>query len=348
MKRTLIALAAGALVAAAAFANGQSAAPAAAPAAQPAAAPAAKAAPVLQYAWQDPVSDDPDKLLPGVDPTKVAGNVVTAGSSTVYPLSEAIADRFRKEGYAGVVSIDSIGSGAGFDRFCKTGETDISNASVQINADQIAAAKAIGRVPVEFRVGTDALAVCVSSANTFAVDVTQAELAMIFSTARLWSDVRPEWPAKEILRFSPGTDSGTFSYFVEHVYKKDKTKLLGAKNLQLSEDDNVLVQGIEGSPYAVGYFGFAYYLENRAKLKVLSIDGVVPSQATVDAGKYPMARPLFIYSDAAVMKAKPQVAAFIAYYLTYVNDLIKKVGYFPAPADALRQAKRNWLDAMKG
>jgi phosphate transport system substrate-binding protein len=284
-------------------------------------------------------------MLPGVDPSKVKGNVVTAGSSTVYPLSEAIAARFKKEGYTDTISIDSIGSGV--ERFAKTGETDISNASVAINAAAIENAKAIGRTPIEFRVGTDALAVCVSRANDFAANVTQAELAKIFSTAALWSDVRPEWPAKEILRFSPGTDSGTFSYFVEHIYKKKKEPLLNAKNLQLSEDDNVLVQGIEGSPYAIGYFGFAYYLENKSKLKVLNVDGVEPSQATVDAGTYPLARPLFLYSDAKIMKDKSQVAAFIAYYLTYVNDEIKRVRLLPRKSRCAQAAKQNWLDAMK-
>jgi phosphate transport system substrate-binding protein len=340
MKKLIVAASALALVSGLAFAGG-SAEPA-----KPAAA-AAKSSAALQHPWQDPVSDDPDKMLPGVDPSKVKGNVITAGSSTVYPLSEAIASRMKKEGYADTISIDSIGSGAGFERFAKTGETDISNASVAINAAAIENAKAIGRTPIEFRVGTDALAVCVSRANDFAANVTQAELAKIFSTAALWSDVRPEWPAKEILRFSPGTDSGTFSYFVEHIYKKKKEPLLTAKNLQLSEDDHVLVQGIEGSPYAVGYFGYAYYQENKDKLKVLNIDGVEPTQETVDSGKYPLARPLFLYSDAKVMKSKPQVAAFIAYYLTYVNDEIKRVGYFPANPGELKKAKQNWIDAMK-
>jgi phosphate transport system substrate-binding protein len=286
-------------------------------------------------------------MLPGVDPTKVKGNVVTAGSSTVYPLSEAIAGRFKKEGYTDTISIDSIGSGAGFERFTKTGETDISNASDAIKPSHIESAKAIGRVPIEFRVGTDALAVCVSVGNDFLTDVTLADLAKIFSTATLWSDVRPEWPAKEILRFSPGTDSGTFSYFVEHIFKKKKEPLLSAKNLQLSEDDNVLVQGIEGSPYAIGYFGYAYYQENASKLKILNVEGVQPKKENVDAGKYPLARPLFLYSDAGIMKAKPQVAAFLAYYLTYVNDEIKKVGYFPADPAVLKASKQKWLDAMK-
>ena len=343
MKRTIVALTALALAAGLVYAAGSKETGAAGGNAAQTSKPAVQ----LQYPWQDPVSDDPDKLLPGVDPGKVKGNVITAGSSTVYPLSEAIAGRMKKEGYTDTISIDSIGSGAGFERFAKAGETDIANASVAISTAQVEIAKGIGRTPVEFRVGTDALAVCVSNANDFAKDVTQAELAKIFSTASLWSDVRADWPKKEILRFSPGTDSGTFSYFVEHVYKKKKEPLLTAKNLQLSEDDNVLVQGIEGSPYAIGYFGYAYYQENKAKLKILNIDSVEPNQGTVDSGKYPLARPLFLYSDAKIMKQKPQVAAFVAYYLTYVNDEIKRVGYFPAnPAD-LRKAKQNWLDAMK-
>ncbi len=301
-----------------------------------------------KFAFITTKSDDKDKMLPGIDPSKVTGNIVTAGSSTVYPLSEAIASMFKKDGFTGLITIDSIGSGAGFDRFCKTGETDISNASVQIKQSQIDAAKAIGRNPIEFRVGTDALAVVVSKKNTFLANATIQELAKIFSTAEKWSDVNPKWPAQPIKRFIPGTDSGTFSYFVEHVFSKKADPLLAAKNLQLSEDDNVLVRGIENDPYAIGFFGYAYFVENQKTLKAISIEGVAPGQATVDNGTYPLARPLFLYSDAKIMNEKPQVAAFILYYLTYVNDVIKKVGYFPAPASALKQAKQNWLDAVKG
>ena len=303
-----------------------------------------------KFAWIDPVSDDKDKILPGVDPTKVAGTIVTAGSSTVFPLSEALAERFKKEGFMGQVTIDSIGTGAGFERFAKTGETDIANASRAIKSSEADWAKALAspRTPIAFQVGTDALAVCVSAKNKFVQDATAAELALIFSTAQLWSDVRPTWPKKEIKRFSPGTDSGTFDYFVEHVFKKDKKPLLAAKNLQLSEDDNVLVQGIAGDEYAIGYFGFAYAVENKGKIRPISVDGVEPNQANVDANKYPLSRPLFLYSDARIIAEKPQVAAFLTYYLTYSNELIKKVGYFPAPADATRKSKQALADAMKG
>ncbi len=301
-----------------------------------------------KFVWLGKTSDDPDKMLPGVDPAQVVGTIITAGSSTVFPVSELIASMFKEDGFAGQVTIDSIGSGAGFERFTKTGETDIANASVAIKQSQIDAAKAIGRTPIAFRLGTDALAVVVSKKNTFAKDMTQAELKLAFSTAVYWSDIRASWPKKEIKRFIPGTDSGTFDYFVEHLYRKDRKPILDAKNLQLSEDDNVLVRGVSGDAYAIGLFGFAYYQENKDKLTVLSIDTVEANAANVDNGTYPLARPIFIYSDAKIMNDKPQVAAFIAYYLTYVNEALKEVGYFPAPAAEQKKAKQAWLDAVKG
>ena len=283
--------------------------------------------------------------LPAVDPTQVTGDIVSAGSSTVYPLSERIAERFADEGYAGNITIDSIGTGGGFERFCKTGETDIANASRGIKDEEKANCQAIGREPVEFRIGTDGLAVVVSKENAFLTNATLADLAKIF-TAEKWSDVNAGWPAEPIQRFIPGTDSGTFDFFVEKVFNKDKAPLLSAVNTQLSEDDNVLVQGVEGSPYAVGFFGYAYYEENKGKLNVLSIEGVTPDYATVEDGSYPLARPLFLYSTAKIMQEKPQVASFIDYYLTHVDEEIGTVGYFPASDEALDGAKQAWLDAV--
>jgi phosphate binding protein len=286
-----------------------------------------------------------DPMLPEVDPLAVTGDIVTAGSSTVFPLSERMAERFREEGYGGNITVDSIGSGAGFERFCVAGETDISNASRAIKDSEVESCRAIGREPIEFRVGTDALAVVVNPQNDFVDNLTLEELATAFSTAKTWADVREGWPAEPILRFSPGTDSGTFDYFVEEVFDEDEAPLLAASNLQLSEDDNVLAQGVIGDKYAIGYFGYAYFNENKDQLRAIPIEGVEPNQANVDNGTYPLARPLFIYSDATIMKEKPQVAAFINFYLTHVNEEVIDVGYFPANADALNQAKQNWLNA---
>lgn len=285
-------------------------------------------------------------MLPAVDPLSVSGDIVIAGSSTVFPLSERMAERFQDEGYSGNITIDSIGSGAGFERFCVAGETDIANASRPIRDTEIESCQAIGREPIEFRVGTDALAVTVSAENDFMTDVTMDELAAIFSTAETWADVRAGWPAEPILRYIPGTDSGTFDYFVEEVFDEAQEPILSASNLELSEDDNVLVQGILGSPYAVGFFGYAYYAENQDTLRTLAINGVEASAANVDNGTYPLARPLFIYSTAGIMGEKPQVAAFINFYLTYVNDEIEDVGYFPASAEGLEQSMQNWLAAQ--
>ena len=288
----------------------------------------------------------PAGMLPLVDPLAVLGDVISAGSSTVFPLAEVMAARFQDEGFSGQITIDSIGSGGGFERFCVTGETDVSNASRPIKDSEVESWAAIGRTPIEFRVGTDALAVALSQKNDFVTNVTLDELAAIFSTAVTWADVNPAWPAEPIARYIPGTDPGTFDYFVEEVFDKDEEPMLNAANLNLSEDDNVLVQGILGSPYAIGFFGYAYYAENTDTLKVLSIEGVEPSAENVDNNTYPLARPLFIYSDAAIMQEKPQVAAYINFFLTYVNEEVVEVGYFPASADALDASMQNWLDAM--
>jgi phosphate transport system substrate-binding protein len=293
-------------------------------------------------------------------PDAVSGDVITAGSSTVFPLSERMAELFQQEGYTGNITVDSIGSGAGFERFCKTGETDVSNASRAIKDSEGEACAAIGRTPIEFRVGSDALTVVVSTENDFVTALTKEQLGKIF-TAQFtkWNEVDPSFPAETILVYGPGADSGTFDYFNEVIAaplyldaagKVDiaagKAALLGAAGAQFSEDDNVLVQGVEGSKYAIGYFGFAYFNENQGKLKAVAVEGVEPSQATVDDGTYPISRPLFIYSDAKIMQEKPQVAAFIYFYLTNVNNEIVSVGYFPAPAAELEASLAAWMSAM--
>jgi phosphate transport system substrate-binding protein len=333
-------------------------APAATPAAPAATeAPAATVAPAAAVAPTEaaPTAAAPAEAapavmsetgLPEVNPLEVTGDIVVAGSSTVYPLTEAIAERFTDEGYAGNITIDSIGTGAGFERFCVAGETDISNASRPIKDSEKESCAAINRTPIEFRVGTDALAVVINPENDWATSVTIEELAGLFSTATTWADVNPAWPAEPIQRFIPGTDSGTFDYFVEEIFAKDEAPILSAANTQLSEDDNVLVQGVEGSKYGIGFFGYAYYKENADRLHVLSIEGVEPDAENVDNNSYPLARPLFIYSDANVMADKPQVAAFINFYLSYVNEEIVRVGYFPSSADALEEGKANFLAAI--
>ena len=301
---------------------------------------------VLDADGQAVVTESADNGLPLIIPSDVQGNIAVAGSSTVFPLSERMAERFTDEGYSDIITIDSIGSGGGFERFCESGESDIANASRAIKDKEVEACRSIDREPIEFRVGTDALAVTVSAENDFLTDITLEELALAFSTAETWSSIRPEWPDEPIQRFTPGTDSGTFDYFVEEVFHEDQAPILSADNLQLSEDDNVLVQGITGSPYAIGYFGYAYYQENADVLKTISINGIEATGQTVDDGSYPLGRPLYFYSTESIMAEKPQVADFINYFLTYVNDEVIDVGYFPASDAALNKAKQDWLDAQ--
>jgi len=296
--------------------------------------------------------------LPAVDPLAVSGDIITAGSSTVFPVTEAMAELFIDEGFSGNITVDSIGSGAGFERFCEAGETDVANASRPIRDSEIEACAALtpARTPIEIRVGTDALAVVVSAENDFVTDLTLAQLAQIFSgAATTWDQVDASFPAEAIQLFSPGSDSGTFDYFVEAVLESEdggnlgddaEAAILNAPGIQFSEDDNVLVQGVEGSPYAIGYFGYAYYVEEADRLNVLSVGGIAPSAETAEDNSYPLSRPLFIYTDASILAEKPQVAAFVSFYLTNIDEVITQVGYFPASVTAINAAKNAVLGAM--
>ena len=293
--------------------------------------------------------------LEAVDPMSVSGDIAVAGSSTVFPLAEAMAARFEDEGYGGLITIDSIGSGGGFERFCVAGESDVSNASRPIRDSEVESCRAIGREPIEFRVGTDALAVAVSPGNTFASDLTIEELGVLFSTADTWRDVRPEFPENPVQRFIPGTDSGTFDYFVEEIFDEEEGPILAASNTQLSEDDNVLVQGIAGdgcnpgdasSTCAVGFFGYAYYQENQDRLSVMDVEGIAPTSETVNANEYPLARPLFMYSTASIIQAKPQVGRFLSFVLQFVNEEIGEAGFFPAPDEVLSAAASQLAAAL--
>lgn len=276
----------------------------------------------------------PPISLPEIDPLAVTGNIVSAGSSTVFPVTERMADLFNQDGYPDTITVDSIGSGAGLERFCPNAETDIANASRPIRQEEIDACLANGRDPLGFFVAIDALAITVSAENDFVDNLTHEDLAAIYSgEAATWADINAEWPAEPIGLFSPGSDSGTYDYFVEEIFDEDEGPIQNAEGVQFSEDDNVLVQGVEGSPYAIAYFGFAYYQENQELLRAIPIEGVEPNEETGATGEYALSRPLFIYSSPNIMQEKPQVASFINYYLNNVNAQLgtasDQIGYIP-------------------
>ncbi|HEY7703475.1 MAG TPA: substrate-binding domain-containing protein [Acidimicrobiia bacterium] len=303
-----------------------------------------------------------DLGLPVIDPLEVdqSVDVAIAGSSTVFPLSVAVLSNWIDEG-GPEYTIDSIGSGGGIERFCVEGASDIANASRSIEEEEVGQCEAIDREPLEIRIGTDALSVVISKGNTFAQSLTLADLNAAFALTdadATWADVNPAFPAHPIKLYSPGTDSGTFSYFNEKVFPdeveaEEPSPILANPLVEIvGEDDNITVRGVaddgctEGdlsTTCAIGYFGFAYYQENSDVLTAASIDDVAPSAETVNDNSYEMSRPLFMYTAASVITEKPQVAEFIAYYLETVNSVIGEVGYFPAHEDDLQGA----ADALK-
>ncbi|MFO7699708.1 MAG: substrate-binding domain-containing protein [Acidimicrobiia bacterium] len=292
--------------------------------------------------------------LPIVDPLDVpAGDVGIAGSSTVFPLSVALLDKWIDEG-GPEYSIDSIGSGGGLERFCVEGASDIANASRAIEDEEVEACASIGRTIVPVRVGSDALSLVISNGNTFAQELTLEEIATAFSlpAGSTWADVNPAFPAHPLQAFTPGTDSGTFDYFNEIVFPEEydadeASPILSSGAEIVGEDDNITVRGVsddgctEGdlsSTCAIGYFGFAFFQQNAATLQAVVVDGVEPSADNVNNDTYPISRPLFMYTAEEVVAEKPQVALFMAYYLNNVNDVIGSVGYFQAPDAALQEA----------
>lgn len=261
---------------------------------------------------------------------ELSGEIIIDGSSTVFPIAEAVAEEFGKVYPKVVIPIAFSGTGGGFKKFT-IGETDISNASRPIKDSEKELAVANKIEYVELKVAYDGLSVVVNKQNTWATEITVEELHKIWasdSTVTKWSDIRSDWPAEKINLYGPGTDSGTFDYFTEAVNgKAGDTR----KDYTPSEDDNVLVQGIAGDKYAMGYFGFAYYEENTDKLNVVAVDNgkgaITPTSATIMDGTYaPLSRPLFMYVNKAAL-SRPEVKAFVTYYLTTGTKLIDSVGY---------------------
>lgn len=270
-------------------------------------------------------------VSPG-QPGKLAGEIQIDGSSTVFPVSRAMAEEFQKEHPEVRVVVSEAGTSGGFKRFVR-GELDICDASRPIVDSEAEAAKRHGIDAVELRVAIDGLSVVVNPANDWVDCLTIEQLKTIWapdSTVKTWKDVDPNWPDEEIRLYGPGPDSGTFDYFTEVVVGKAKAS---RTDYTPSEDDNVLVQGVAGDKYSLGYFGYAYYAENKEKLKVVGIsdgqqaDCVKPSEETILSGQYtPLSRPLFLYVSQSALK-RPEVAAFLRFYLGDGQELVPEVGY---------------------
>ena len=292
----------------------------------------------------------PGLLLVGCKPEK---KVVVDGSSTVFPITEAVAEEFRKESSAVNVSVGTSGTGGGFKKFCN-GETEISDASRPIKPKEVEACKAKNIGYIELPVAYDGLSVVVNKKNNFIKSLTVEELNHIFryeNPAKTWKDVNPAWPATTIKVFAPGQDSGTYDYFVETI--------IGGKgrvraDAMFSEDDNVLVIGVAGEETAIGFFGLAYYEENAEKINVVPVvsprtkQPVTPTTESVKDGTYfPLSRPLFIYVRKDVA-ADPEVKRFIEFYLENTAKLSAEVGYVALGSDIGELAKKRFADGIEG
>ncbi|QHE52974.1 PstS family phosphate ABC transporter substrate-binding protein [Pontibacillus sp. HMF3514] len=273
----------------------------------------------------------------------LSGSVAIDGSSTVHPIMEVITYNYREEAPNVETSLGVSGSGGGFKKFTR-GDTDLSNASRPIKEEEKKIAKENGIEYKELKVAYDGLSVVVSKKNDFLKNITVKQLQEIFLAEagnKKWSDVNPEWPDKPIKIYSPGHDSGTFDYFNEAILKEKE--MVSNKNVTLHEDDNVLVKGIKNDPYAIGYFGYAYYLENKDSLKVLGIDNgdgnpVKPNGETIQDGSYdPLSRPLYTYVSKESLKNKPQVVDFTTFALKNAGSAAEDVGYVALPEEKYKK-----------
>lgn len=291
-------------------------------------------------------------------PTMAGTRIAVDGSSTVYPITEAVAEEFQKVSPGVQITVGISGTGGGFKKFGR-GEIDISDASRPIKASEIEACRKHGIEYIEIPVAFDGLAVMVNPKNTWAESMTVKELKKLWEPeaqgyVKRWNQIRPEWPDREIRLFGPGVDSGTYDYFTEAITGKEHSS---RGDFTSSEDDNVLVQGIANDMNSLGFFGLAYYEHNQNKLKLVGVDDenpfngkgpILPSFQTVAKGTYqPLARPIFIYVNKKSAE-RPEVRNFVEYYLKNAPPLVKEVGYIPLPTKLYMMALKRFENGVTG
>lgn len=292
-------------------------------------------------------ADESNASESGDEEGDLSGEVAIDGSSTVFPIMEAVSEEYSKENPDVQAPVGVSGSGGGFEKFI-AGETDLSNASRPMKEEEEAGLKEAGIEFIELPLAYDGLSVVVSQENDFVDSLTVEELQKIWidGEAETWSDVRSEWPDEKIERFSPGTDSGTFDYFNEVILEEENDI---SKDAQLSEDDNVLVNGVKGSPNAIGYFGYAYYAENQDTLKAVPIDSgdgaVAPSEETINDGTYePLSRPLFTYVKVDSLK-EPHILDYVEFTNEIAGDMALEVGYVNMPEEKYEENQKKIEEA---
>jgi phosphate transport system substrate-binding protein len=264
-----------------------------------------------------------------------SNTVLIDGSSTVFPISEAMAEEFMADNRGTQVTVGVSGTGGGFKKFC-AGEIDVTGASRPIKQEEKDACAAAGIEYIEVPIATDALTIVINNENTWAETMTTEQLKMLWEpaaegTITRWNQIDPSWPNETIDLFGPGTDSGTFDYFTDEIVGEEGAS---RADYTASEDDNILVLGVSRDPFALGYFGLAYYLENEDTLKAVAVNGVLPTPANVENGTYvPLSRPLFMYVKKSSLDDNAQVRSFMEYVLDNAPEIVPEVGYVPLSDD---------------
>ena len=281
----------------------------------------------------------------GEETAALEGSVSGDGSSTVAPIMEGIVEEYAGDQPDVQVTVGVSGTGGGFEKFIQ-GETDFSNASRPIKEEEAASLEEAGVDYTEFLLAYDGLTVVVSQENDWVEDLTVEDLKKLWvedGSTKKWSDINPEWPDEEVVFYAPGTDSGTFDYFNEVILEDED--LVSAATL--SEDDNVLVQGIQAGANAIGFFGYAYYVANQGTLKAVTIGGVEPNNETIESGEYePLSRPLFTYASNTAVSEDEAVYDFMQYTLENAGEMAETVGYVALPEEEYEKGLAD-LEALK-
>lgn len=279
--------------------------------------------------------------LPEVDPFQVAGDITIAGSATVVELTNRLYARFVADGYAGFIKLEELSTRDGFQAFCR-GATDSVAATRPILQEELDSCRQIGRTPIVFPVGTDALVVVVNPANEFAKDVTLTELAEIFKAKR-WSDVNRAWPARKIVHVLPETTADNFIFFIDVVFGGNSRLLETAPNSNFLPDATEILQHVQDNPDAIGLISYTVYREQNNAVQLVKLGGLEPDLASMQAGTYPLRRPLLFYSAPEVLQNKLQLASFLTFYLTYVGEEISQAGKFPLTGAEMDRSRLNLL-----
>ena len=284
----------------------------------------------------------------------VSGEIRIEGSSTVFPITQAAAELFREDNPDARIEVGGAGTSDGFEAFCQ-GDTQISDASRPIEAEEIQACKKAGVDYIEIPIAYDGISVVVNKkGNDWVTDITKEELKKMWEPSAegkvtKWSQVNPDWPANPLDLYGPGTESGTYEFFNGEIVGNEE-EVNRQSDVEMSEDDNVLVQGVSGDANALGYFGYSYYENNRDTLRALAVDGVKPTQDTIRSSEYPLSRPLFIYVSTEALKSDKAVKPFVDFYLSQQNldRLVKAAKYVTMPASLEKESKAQWEDRTTG